>query len=303
MTQLLQPSATSMPAPIEAPGTFWQRLLRGVQRCHARADWSEFCGHDWPQTIMDVKATDDFHAKQGRSTARWVLEAGGKQLAVYLKRHYQLSWWQGWGAILFPGAAWSPAMQEYRNLEWARSHGLPVPSVAAVAEYAGPWGKLQSMLAVEELVGMMELHKAIPLAAEHLSPPAFRTWKAGLIREMARLTRQLHDRHAFHKDLYLCHFFIRRADTSCIPTWTNRVFMIDFHRLARHRYTRLFWQSKDLGQLLYSSEVPGIDARDRLRFWRAYIGAGHRTWGGRCLRRLVLLRGARYRDHNTKAHD
>jgi hypothetical protein len=115
------------------------------------------------------------------------------------------------------------------------------------------------------------------------------------------LARFLHDRNAFHKDFYLCHFFIEATDTTHIPTWTNRVFMIDFHRLALHPYTRMFWLSKDLGQLLYSSEVPGIDARDRLRFWRAYLGADRRSWRGRWFRRLVLLRGGRYRKHNAKA--
>src|SRR5207237_5815725 len=106
-----------------------------------------------------------------------------------------------------------------------------------------PWGKLQSFLAIEELTGMLPLHQAVPLAAQQLDRRTFRTWKAGLIREMARLARLLHDRHAFHKDFYLCHFFIPRADTACLPNWTNRVFMIDFHRLAHHRFTRLFWIS------------------------------------------------------------
>ena len=62
-----------------------------------------------------------------------------------------------------------------------------------------------------------------------------------------------------------------------------------------------FWTSKDLGQLLYSSEIEGIDARDRMRFWRAYLGAGRSTLRGRWLRRFVLMRGERYRKHNAKA--
>ena len=98
----------------------------------------------------------------------------------------------------------------------------------------------------------------------------------------------------------LCHFFIARADTTTVPTWTNRVFMIDFHRMAYHPLTRAFWVSKDLGQLLYSSEVEGVDARDRLRFWRAYLGENRHTRWGRWLRRIALLRGERYRKHNAK---
>jgi heptose I phosphotransferase len=193
-------------------------------------------------------------------------------------------------------------MQECKNLEWARAQGLPVPSVVAAGEFVGPWGNLQSFLAIEELTDMLPLHQAIPLASRQLDPAAFRTWKAGLTRELARLTRILHDKSSFHKDLYLCHFFIARADTTSVPTaWANRVCMIDFHRLGHHPLTWPLWISKDLGQLLYSSEIEGIDARDRLRFWHAYMGARRHSRRGRWLRATVLLRGRRYRDHNAKA--
>ena len=179
--------------------------------------------------------------------------------------------------------------------------GLPVPQIVAAAEYVGPWGNLQSFLAIEELTDMLPLHEAIPLAARRLDPVTYRSWKAGLTREIARLSRFLHDRNAFHKDLYLCHFFIARADIDMAPAWRGRVHMIDFHRFARHRVTRPIWLSKDLGQLLYSSEIDGIDARDRLRFWHVYFGTRRRTWLGRWLRRIVLMRFRRYRDHNAKA--
>jgi Lipopolysaccharide kinase (Kdo/WaaP) family len=294
------------PTPIPAtpqrigPGTWWQRLVRGVRRLYARSDWSDFAGHDWPDHIMQAIVTDDLNAKQGRSTGRWPLEAGDKQLVVYLKRHYQLAWWHGFMATLWPSGDWSPAMQERRNLEWALEQGLPVPNIVAAGEFLGPWGKLQSFLAVEELTNMLPLHQAIPLAARQLDPAAFRAWKAGLTREVARLARFLHDRNFFHKDLYLCHFFVSHVDTTSVPTWTNRVFMIDFHRLAHHSFPRAFWMTKDLGQLLYSSEVEGIDARDRLRFWRAYLGPRRHLRLGRWLRRIVLMRGRRYREHNAK---
>jgi heptose I phosphotransferase len=159
---------------------------------------------------------------------------------------------------------------------------------------------LQSFLAIEELTDMLPLHEAIPRAAQQLDPLTFRIWKAGLVRELARLARTLHDRDHFHKDFYLCHFFILRADITSVPTWTNRVFMIDFHRLAHHSVTRSFWISKDLGQLLYSSQVEGVDARDRLRFWHAYLGNRRRTWWGRWMRRIVRMRGRNYSKHNAK---
>ena len=49
--------------------------------------------------------------------------------------------------------------------------------------------------------------------------------------------------------------------------------------------------------MLYSSEVEGLDARDRLRFWRAYLGPLWRSRRARLLKYFVLLKGGRYRRH------
>src|SRR2546422_10151582 len=82
--------------------TLWQRLVQGTRRLRQRADWTPFVGSDWPDHIMELPVTDDYHAKQGRSTGRLVLEKEDKRLAVYLKRHFHLPWWQGWLAWLWP---------------------------------------------------------------------------------------------------------------------------------------------------------------------------------------------------------
>jgi len=285
--------------------SFWRRLLLGVRRWRQRPDWPRFAGTDWPDRIMDVAVTDHFHAKQGRSTGRWIMrgpiEEGAQRLRVYLKRHYTLSWWQGWLAILWPQGNWSPAWQEWQQLEWARQQGLPVPRPVAVAEYIGPWGKLRSALAVEELVGRLSLQEAIPLAALRQDALSFRQWKRGLAAELARLTRLLHDRRCFHKDLYLCHFFIAAEDTYGAPAegWRGRIHLIDLHRLNHHPLLWRIWQTKDLAELLYSSGMVGLDARDRLAFWRAYRGVGPHRPSCWWTRWFILYRWQRYRRHNA----
>jgi heptose I phosphotransferase len=280
--------------------TFWQRLLRGAWQVAAAPDWSAFAGPGWTERIMNVQLGDQFHAKQGRSTARWVLQAPTGKLVVFLKRHYLLGRWRGLLATLFPRAGWSPAMQEGRHLEQAAAFGVPVPRAVAAGEHIGPWGRLESFLAVQELTDMLPLHQAIPAAAGRLSPAEFVHWKRSLAIELARLARALHDRRLFHKDFYLCHFFIHHEDTKRIPDWRGRVKLIDLHRLGKHPWTWRLWQTKDLGQLVFSSDIEEITARDRLHFWRAYAGIDRRTRTGRLLRRLVLTKWRMYRRHNLK---
>jgi len=175
-----------------------------------------------------------------------------------------------------------------------------VPRVVATGEFIGPWCRLRSFLAVEELAGMLPLEEAIPLASRQLPPDTFRLWKRTLVRELARLTHLLHDRRTFHKDLYLCHFYIARSDIARLPEWRGRVFLIDLHRLTHHPWTWWWWQIKDLAQLLYSTDIEGIDDRDRLYFWRDYRGPGPWRSARAWLRWGVLFKWRHYCRHNAR---
>lgn len=275
----------------------WDRVHRGAALLFQQPDWPAFAGADWPQRIMDVAVHDRFHAKQGRTIARWSLKSNGRRLTVYLKRHYRLPRWAGWLATLLPRRAWSPGLGEWQRLQIAVQHGVPVPRAVAAGQWVGPWGRLRSFIAIEELADEIPLHEAIPLAAKRLPPLLFARWKQELIVELVRLVRLLHDRRFFHNDLYLCHFYMADSDTGRIPSsWRDRVHLIDFHRFGRAAITAAYARVKDLGQLLYSSDVEGITDRDRLRFWQHYRGERERPW----LRRAILFKCGRYQRHNAR---
>src|SRR4051794_21026619 len=100
----------------EAPTTMIsalrQRLWHGVWHERCQPDWFEFVAPDWRDTIFHTAVRDRFHAKQGRSVARWALRSGDRRLTVYLKRHFRAPWWQRWAAALWPGRGWSAAWRE-----------------------------------------------------------------------------------------------------------------------------------------------------------------------------------------------
>jgi UDP-glucose:(heptosyl)LPS alpha-1,3-glucosyltransferase len=247
---------------------------------------------------MKVAVTDRFHAKQGRTTGRLVLGNGQDKLVVYLKRHYRLSSWHRILATFWPNRGWSPALCEWHNLRRATALGLPVPRAVAAAEFIGPWFKLQSFLAVEELSDMVPLHEAIPEAARRMDGSTFRQWKHGLVLEIARVTSGFHSRRYFHKDLYLCHYYMPRRLIAANPVWHGQVHLIDLHRLGRHPLTWRRWQIKDLAELLYSSLIDGISVRDRLCFWRAYQAIGQPKLRGNWVRGFVIFKHRSYRRHN-----
>ena len=253
-------------------GNLVTRLLRG-SRWSWRADHhAAALPADLDASVMALEGGDRHHRKQGRSTARIRFDrgnVGAGTLSVYLKRHYRLPVWDRVRALVHPAGRYSPASAEWAHLERARGLGITVPEVVAVGERIGPWGGLQSYLMVAELVDQSPLHEAIPELARSMDPVAFARFKRAIIGEMAETVARLHAAHAFHKDLYLCHFFLPLDGPQ--PGGTGRLCLIDLHRLAVHRWLGVRWRCKDLGQLLFSTEgVAGVDARDRLRFWMHY---------------------------------
>jgi heptose I phosphotransferase len=151
---------------------------------------------------------------------------------------------------------------------------------------------------LEELTGYIGLHEAIPEAARRLDPRQFALWKEGLIVELAGLVRRLHASGWFHRDLYLCHFFIPSRFLDTIPrTWTGCVILIDFHRLTRRRIFDWMARIKDLAQLDYSSHINGVWEQDRRLFMEHY----QQGIGGRILGCLVRCKSAMYlRKHRAR---
>src|SRR5262249_9140511 len=153
-----------------------------------------------------------------------------------------------------------------------------------------------SFLMLAELTASRPLHEAIPDLSRRLEPRRFATWKRHLIGALAEITATLHQADLFHKDLYLCHFFLEEGDSSSTPD-PSGLTLIDLHRLGHHPHWPDRWRWKDLGQLVYSTYgVVGINDRDRLRFWRHYrrrLGLTRPQWHAR----MIVLKAARYQSH------
>ena len=160
--------------------------------------------------VMTLDSQDRLHAKQGRSTARVTLVRADPPLAVYLKRHFRLPWPARLAALVDPSGKHSPAAAEWAHLDRARALGINVPEVVAAGERIGPWARLQSFVMVAELSGCEAINELLPRLAEQLDARAFDALKRRVVAEIARITATLHAARVFHKDLYLCHFFLDR---------------------------------------------------------------------------------------------
>ncbi len=277
-------------------GTIFDRIARGVRWTWLSDDYRAALPDDLDSVVMDLDSRDRLHAKQGRSTARVRFDSPWGPLSVYLKRHYRLPWTSRVAAVVMPSRRFTPGGSELEHLEKARSLGVRVPDTVAAGERIGPWGVLQSFLMVAELTGCRELNEILPGMSVAMDPREFARLKRELIAEMAGIAARLHGARVYHKDLYLCHFFL---DPSLSSRPGHRLTLIDLHRLGEHRVTGFRWRWKDLGQLLYSTfDLACIDDRDRLRFWSHYRRLTRLAFP-RWQRRRVIAKARRYREHNA----
>lgn len=276
----------------------WRRLTRGTRWSWIDDRYRDALPDDFDARAMTLEGRDRLHAKQGRSTARFVFHKGERRVSVYLKRHFRLPWPARLAATADPAGRHSPGAAEWAHLERARGLGVAVPDVVAVGERIGPWGALQGYLAVAELPGR-ELNEVLPELRRTLGPEGFEALKRRVVPEMARMAATLHRANLFHKDMYLCHFFIDLRRLARDPG-DVALTLIDLHRLAEHRLFADRWRWKDLGQLLFSVEgVEGVEPRDVLRFWRRYRReAALRRPGWHA--RMVRIKAARYASHDRK---
>jgi heptose I phosphotransferase len=251
-----------------------------------RATFAAAAAHTY-DAIAALQPADHYVEKQGRSTGRYVIGQPGRATSLFVKKYFQLRWWDRWWLSLerYPGP------RERANLERAAALGVPVPQplvAGADRDHA-----CHSILAVRELVGYLPLHQFIPMRFAGRDTKRVRVLRRHLTRRLADITHRLHSAQLYHCDLYLCHFFIRDSSQSDHPL---DVVLIDFMRLKHSMLQR--WRVKDLAQLLFSSDLPGITRTDRLRFFKQYLGLPRLDDSARRLLRRVQRKAALYHRHN-----
>lgn len=217
----------------------------------------------WAQSLSAAaNAGDVYREKEGRRTLRFALGDAG----YFLKLHSGIGWRLVWGDLLRGRRPVLGAGDEFRALAALARAGVDTLSVAAFASAGDSLARRRSMIVTDELRGTVSLEDVC--ARWRRSPPPV-ALRLALIRQVAKIARQMHGAGINHRDFYLCHFHLCEAGAR---SGTPRLYLIDLHRAQVRRRVPRRWRVKDLAALYFSALECGLTRRDVLRFVSHYAG-------------------------------
>jgi UDP-glucose:(heptosyl)LPS alpha-1,3-glucosyltransferase len=193
------------------------------------------------------------------------IEDGGGTKGFFIKRHEsRKTLWdrvKSWCGM----AVATEGVKEWHNIARLNNAGVPVVTPVAAGERRLPDGRRESFVATLRLDGYAPLDQYLE---EHFAgslESRGRERKKAIVAALAKLVRQFHSLGLCHRDLYLCHLFVKEQGDGTVD-----LRMIDLQRAGDQTFPARRWVVKDLAQLYYSSLPLPITDRDRLRFVALY---------------------------------
>lgn len=184
----------------------------------------------------------------------------------YLKLHQPLRWREILRSLLRGSLPVLSAQNEWQALERLRRLGLNVPETAAAGQCGQYPAGICSFIITRALENSVDL-ESYTANWQQLPPPG--PIRRALLKQVALVTRIMHDGGINHRDFYLCHLYL---DQSCPATPKPRLYLMDLHRAQLRPHTPMRWIVKDIGGLYFSALHLGLSPIDLLRFVRTYSG-------------------------------
>jgi len=186
----------------------------------------------------------------GRKTFRFEHEGQ----AYFAKCHSGIGWREILKNLIQFKLPVISAKTEERAIERANNLGVKTPEVAGFSQQGFNPAKIKSFIITRELRDMPSLEETFPTVASE---------RFAVIKNIAKISRNLHQGNMVHRDLYLCHFLRDEKD----------LYLIDLHRAKFIRFRKQRWILNDLAKLYFSCMSMPFNQRDVLRFLKAYYEA------------------------------
>lgn len=233
-----------------------------------------------PQAIAQHQTGDDafnwlmtiqgkaFRDVKGRKTQQ--VKIGGQ--SYFIKQHFGV----GWGEIIKSLLAFKrpvvSALTEVNAIKSLTAIGIPTTPLVAYGVRGNNPATLQSFVLTEDLGEIITLEDMCANWQTNPPPPAFR---AMLMVKLAELSAQLHRAGLCHRDFYLCHFVIKKAE---FEQGKLTLILIDLHRMLAHQASDGGSVMKDIAALVFSAKDCVFDEADWSLFKQHYLPQNAQFW-------------------------
>lgn len=259
-----------------------------------------FINKDFSELLdaLDLACFDDLMRLEGMVVKSAVRERLTQRLdlegvTVYVKKHF----FPGIRGILksflrfrFPLGA----LNEWQALLAFHAHNIPTMTPICAGRKPFLWRiDRESFLLTDDLGDTTRLNDflkengAVPCRGKMLET------KKRILEDLADITRRMHGAGINHRDYYLCHILMDQ---------TERLYVIDLHRVNVRDKVGKRWMVKDLAALLFSSlEVP-VTHGQRLAFYKRYMQINRLSVNDKTLIRLIIKKCNKIARHTQKMY-
>ena len=184
--------------------------------------------------------------------------------SYFVKQHFGIGWREIFKNLLQLRLPVISAKNEWHALKRLEQLAIPVPKIVGYGCRGTNPARLQSFLITRELPRHITLEDFCKNWIQQ--PPSFKV-KHQILKEVARISRIMHQSGINHRDFYICHFLLDLKEYS---KGYIKLYLLDLHRAQIRAQVPKRWRIKDLAGLFFSSHEIGLTKRDRMRFIKEY---------------------------------
>jgi heptose I phosphotransferase len=209
-----------------------------------------------------------FRDVPGRRTIQVAL--GNK--SYFIKQHFGVGWGEICKSFISGKTPIIGAMTEVNAIQKLDEIGIPTTPLVAYGQQGCNPASMRSFVMTEDLGDIDSLED---VCADWQENPPDAAFKRKIIIAMAQLAAKLHSAGLCHRDFYLCHIVLKKAE---LAQGEIKYYLLDLHRMLNGQQPNSSAVMKDIAGLVFSMRDFGFNAKDLALFKQEYLPQSADFW-------------------------
>ncbi|HOY70821.1 MAG TPA: lipopolysaccharide core heptose(I) kinase RfaP [Methylotenera sp.] len=226
-----------------------------------------FFGADPFAEIMQMQGKI-FRDVKGRKTIQVTI--GGN--SYFIKQHFGVGWGDIFKSYLSFKTPVLGALTEVAAIQKLDEIGIPTTPLVGYGVRGNNPAKQQSFIITQDLGDITSLED---VCADWKTNPPDTSFKQQVMIKMAQLAAKLHSAGLCHRDFYLCHLALKKAE---LAAGMLNLHLIDLHRMLQGQSPSGNTVMKDVAGLKFSCLQNGLTHEDFEIFKQHYLQQNEAFW-------------------------